>query len=163
MKCIHSLTFNAIFALNSRNTRVRMSYFGSAVAASSVCGPRLLVQAIGDGEERNVVVPQLRTDSLGKHPMQKRGLLEIHLLPNTVNCQDKPQVWPGLNMRLHVLPGSRTSCFDPSRRWHILTDPASPGVAANRLQMIIVMVIFWFFWPVHHWNKTRIFHYPMHW
>lgn len=86
VKCSHSLTFNAIFALNSRNTRVRMSYFGSAAAASSVCGPRLLVQAVGDGEEGNVVVPQLRPDSLREHPMQQRGLLEIHLSPNTANC-----------------------------------------------------------------------------
>lgn len=63
-----------------------MSYFGSAAAASSVCGPCLLVQAVGDGEEGNVDVPQLRPDSLREHPMQQRGLLEVHLLPNTDNC-----------------------------------------------------------------------------
>lgn len=34
-----------------------MSYFGSAAAASSVCGPSVLVQAVGDGEEDNVDVP----------------------------------------------------------------------------------------------------------
>lgn len=62
-----------------------MSYFGAAAAASSVRGPGLLVQAVGDGEERNVVVPQLRADSLREHPLQQRGHLEIHLLPNTDN------------------------------------------------------------------------------
>lgn len=50
---------------------------------------------------------------------------------------DNPQLWPGLNMRLHVLPGSRTSCFGPSRRWCIPTDPASPGMVANHLQRIV--------------------------
>lgn len=57
-----------------------MSYFGAAAAASSVGGPGLLVQAVGDGEERNVVVPQLRADSLREHPVQQRGPLEIHLV-----------------------------------------------------------------------------------
>lgn len=72
---MHSPTFNVIFA---------MSYFGSAAAAASpVCGPRLQVQAVRDGEERNVVVPQLGPDSLCEHPMQQCGLLEIHLFPNT--------------------------------------------------------------------------------
>lgn len=57
------------------------SYFGSAAAAAvpSVRGPRLLVQAVGDGEERDVVVPQLGPDSLCLHPVQQPGRLEIHL------------------------------------------------------------------------------------
>lgn len=57
------------------------SYFGSAAAADvpSVCGPCLLVQAVGDGEERDVVVPQLGADSLRLHPVQQHGRLEIHL------------------------------------------------------------------------------------
>lgn len=58
------------------------SYFGSAAAAAAVPvvrGPRLLVQAVGDGEERDVVVPQLGPDSLRLHPVQQRRCLEIHL------------------------------------------------------------------------------------
>lgn len=57
------------------------SYFGSAAAAAvpAVRGPRLLVQAVGDGEEGDVVVPQLGTDSLRLHAVQQRECLEIHL------------------------------------------------------------------------------------
>lgn len=94
-----------------------MSYFGAAAAASSVRGPGLLVQAVGDGEERNVVVPQLRADSLREHPEQQRGPLEIHLVAkHGQRSQIILRFDLGSNMHLHVLPGSRTFCFGPSRR-----------------------------------------------
>lgn len=69
----------------SRNLHMWDSYFGCAAAAAaaaaapSVRGPRLLVQAVGHGECRDVVVPQPSPDSLRLHPVQQRGRLEIHL------------------------------------------------------------------------------------
>lgn len=53
-------------------------------AVSSVSAPGLLVQAVGDGEECNVVVPQLCPDSLRLHTMQQSGPLEVNLIPHTL-------------------------------------------------------------------------------
>lgn len=45
------------------------TYFAMAGAISSVCFPGLLVQAVRDGEECDVVVPQLCPDPLRLHFM----------------------------------------------------------------------------------------------
>lgn len=57
-------------------------YFGLAGAVSSVCGPGLLVQAVGDGEESDVIVPQLCSDSLRLHSVQQGGPLKVNLRPH---------------------------------------------------------------------------------
>ncbi len=51
---------------------------------SSVSAPGLLVQAVGDGEECDVVVPQLCPDSLRLHTMQQHGPPEVNLIPHII-------------------------------------------------------------------------------
>ena len=52
-------------------------------AISFVGGPRFLVQAVGDGEDGDVVVPQPGPDALCLHTMQQHGPPEVHLTAHT--------------------------------------------------------------------------------
>lgn len=56
------------------------TYFVGCV--SFVGAPGILVQAVGDGEECDVVVPQLHPDSLRLDAMQQGGLQKVHLIPD---------------------------------------------------------------------------------
>lgn len=118
----------------------------------SVKVPCFQVQAVGDGEDCNVVVPQLCPDPLRLHSMQQGGFLKVNLIPH-MSTNDKKYyimyhtectlsiVQRLTGERLHDLPVTTTCYFCPSRHYNNQTDPALPVTAASYLNTRVYMVI----------------------